>query len=94
MDAAVEVEVEAGAGIKTGAASLMIAIDCSSATVGGKAASPVLSSAMIAFMLSGLFVAVGAQSGFVIGPAGFNLDPDFQVNRAAEQTLHIQPRLR
>ncbi len=34
-----------------------------------------------------LFVAVSAQAGFVVGPAGFHLDPDFQVHRAAEQAF-------
>src|SRR5450830_258824 len=45
------------------------------------------------FRIVALFVAVGAQAGFVVGPARFDLDPDLQVDRAAEQALHVQARL-
>src|SRR5471030_2515639 len=40
-----------------------------------------------------LLVAVGAQARLVIGPARFDLDPDFQVHGAAEQFFHIQASL-
>src|SRR5450830_603949 len=42
---------------------------------------------------AGLLVAVGAQAGFVVGPAGFDLDPDFQVDGAAEQFFHVEAGL-